>query len=146
MGSKTMRDIEGYESLYCIDEFGKIWSKRANAYLRPCTDNYGYKYVVLCNNGDRKFVRVHRLVASHFIPNPENKREVNHIDGNKGNNTIMNLEWCTTKENRKHAIETGLWNDGTKRKLSEINKGRIVTEEVRRKISITLKQRFNGRK
>lgn len=68
----------------------------------------GYKAVSLVNNGYTKTVTLHRLLAIHFIPNPENKRVVNHIDGVKTNNNIDNLEWVTDSENSLHAYRTGL--------------------------------------
>lgn len=72
----------------------------------------GYKLVRLSDqaNGNREEARVHRLVAEAFIPNPESKPEVNHIDGNKYNSSLNNLEWVTPKENRTHAWRTGLRN------------------------------------
>jgi hypothetical protein len=68
----------------------------------------------------RKQKYYHRYLAQKFIPNPENKPEVNHIDGNKSNYDLSNLEWVTGKENRQHALETGLWGQNilNKRKLS----------------------------
>lgn len=62
----------------------------------------------LCKNGIAKFKKVHRLVAESFIPNPENKPQINHIDGNKQNNNIYNLEWVSNRENMQHAFSTGL--------------------------------------
>lgn len=71
--------------------------------------NYrGYEYVCLCVNDIRTYPRVHRLVAETFIPNTDNKEQINHIDGNKRNNIVENLEWCTQTENIRHAIKTGL--------------------------------------
>lgn len=66
-------------------------------------NNKGYCFVCFKEKGKRKNLLVHRLVAEAFIPNPENKTEVNHIDGNPKNNNINNLEWVTPSENRKHA-------------------------------------------
>ena len=77
----------------------------------------GYKKVELVKNGQRKSIRVHRLVAQAFIPNPENKLEVNHIDGNKTNNHVENLEWVTSSENTIHAYTTKL--SSQKRDLDE---------------------------
>lgn len=68
----------------------------------------GYLKTELYQNGMRQHVRVHRIVAEEFIPNPDNKPEVNHIDGNKNNNCVSNLEWSTKKENCQHAWDTGL--------------------------------------
>lgn len=68
----------------------------------------GYLIVTLCHNGVRKNKRLHRLLAESFIPNPENKAHVNHIDGDKTNYELTNLEWTTPKENTNHAIDTGL--------------------------------------
>lgn len=82
----------------------------------------GYKHVFL-GNGDCS--KVHRLVAEAFIPNPENKPEVNHIDGNKLNNHVSNLEWCTRLENMQHAFSKGL----AKTKSGESAPRSILTQE-----------------
>lgn len=68
----------------------------------------GYLLVTLVNNGVKKNQFIHRLLATHFIPNPENKAHVNHIDGNKQNNHLSNLEWNTPQENAAHAVRIGL--------------------------------------
>lgn len=73
------------------------------------TDHAGYKRLSTRDvTGNRVSIAVHRLVAMNFIPNPENKPEVNHIDGDKANNDVNNLEWCTHKENMQHAEGLGL--------------------------------------
>ena len=72
-------------------------------------DRYGYPAVDIYEDGVRHYRKVHRLVVEAFIDNPENKPQVNHIDGNKRNNNVSNLEWATASENMKHAYNTGLW-------------------------------------
>lgn len=110
--SMEQKDITGFEN-YKISNDGKVWSNYKNDYLKQSINHKGYYMVSLSNKNMRKGCSVHRLVAIHFIPNPENKLQVNHIDGNKKNNDINNLEWTTNKENNKHAIDNGLY-DPTK--------------------------------
>lgn len=76
--------------------------------LKPLIDSKGYPYIDLRIDGERRCPKIHRLVALAFIPNPENKLQVNHIDGCKTNNSVKNLEWVTNAENRTHAIAIGL--------------------------------------
>jgi hypothetical protein len=105
-------DIEGFEGKYQVSNLGNVKSlnyigtKRAKN-LKPVKHHLGYMIVKL---GAKKWCMVHTLVAKAFIPNPENKCFVNHIDGNKANNKVTNLEWVTSKENMNHAISTGLRN------------------------------------
>lgn len=107
------KDVVGYEGLYRVSNKGNIIS--LNAYhhglirpLKPRVNKCGYHTVSLRHNGKSIFTSVHIIVAKAFIPNPDNKPQVNHIDGNKSNNTVNNLEWVTSKENINHAINTGL--------------------------------------
>lgn len=103
------KDIEGYEGLYKVSNYGNVKSiiKSKDLIMKPHTNNR-YPYVFLCKNGKKKLKTIHRLVAIAFIPNTLNKMEVNHIDGNRRNNYANNLEWCTRSENVKHAYAIGL--------------------------------------
>ena len=104
-----MKDVCNYEGLYKIDENGNVFSVRNNKFLNTTVFPNGYEYVHLCNGKAKtKLLRVHRLVAEAFIPNPNDLPQVNHKDGNKLNNSVENLEWCTNLENMRHSIETGL--------------------------------------
>ena len=95
-------EIEGYPD-YMIYEDGRIWSKPkeggGNKFLKPSPNGRGYLQVGLCKDGKRKQMTVHRLLGIAFIPNPENKREIDHIDNNRQNNNISNLRWVTPSEN-----------------------------------------------
>tara|TARA_Y100000592_G_C5343342_1_gene255320 strand:+ start:79 stop:537 length:459 start_codon:yes stop_codon:yes gene_type:complete len=91
-------EIQGYNN-YLISKDGRVYSKIKNRFLKPVKNKDGYVFVGLRNDEGRKHVKIHRLVAIHYIPNPENKPEVNHKDGNKSNNDITNLEWMTRNEN-----------------------------------------------
>lgn len=103
------RDILGYEGLYQVSTSGNIKSLRNKGMiLKPHEDKGGYLTVCLYWKCKYKCYKVHRLVATAFIENPENKRTVNHKDGNKKNNSVENLEWATHSENIIHAHATGL--------------------------------------
>lgn len=118
------RDIKDYEGLYQVSNTGKIKSlyRDTGKILTGeiIQKGKGYLRVELTQNKKVKRFLVHRLVAQAFIPNPENKPEVNHIDGNTLNNNASNLEWCTHRENINHAWETGL-NENQREKLRNMN-------------------------
>lgn len=97
-----MKDIKNYEGLYAITSCGKVWSYKRKKFLKPRNTGKGYLQVDLCKNSVIKHYKVHRLVAEAYIPNPENKPCVNHIDENKSNNALQNLEWLTHKENNNY--------------------------------------------
>ena len=102
------KDIKDYEGLYQISNKGRVYSYRTNKFLSICYTSKGYQIVGFKINGKQVMKQIHRLVAESFIENPENKPCVNHKDGNKENNCVDNLEWCTYSENNKHAYKTKL--------------------------------------
>ena len=105
------KDIIGFENKYKITNDGRVWSEYKKDFLKYALTKKSYKIVSLSiNHSTQKTITIHKLVAIHFIPNIENKPQVNHIDGNKQNNNVNNLEWVTNKENNKHAIDNGLYN------------------------------------
>ena len=105
---EIFKDIKGFEGLYQISNFGNVKSLKRNIILKPSSNGKGYLHIILYKNCKSKVGRIHRLVAQAFIPNPENKPQINHIDGNKSNNNVNNLEWVTNSENQKHAFALGL--------------------------------------
>lgn len=104
---KIWKKLKYHEENYSISSEGDIYSHFYNRLLTPNISHDGYKYYSLKNNkGVVKSKKIHRLLAEHFIPNPENKPTVNHIDENKLNNSLNNLEWMTHKEQINHGTRT----------------------------------------
>lgn len=93
---------------YWATEDGRIYSTKRNKYLQQRVGPRGYMMVNLSIDGKCKTFTVHRLIATAWIPNPDNKEQINHIDGDKTNNSVNNLEWCTSSQNVIHAFDTGL--------------------------------------
>lgn len=99
------RDVPGWEGIYEVSNDGRV---RRLTEKKPTMLNTGYLYVGLYDKPRKEMKSVHRIVAETFIPNPDGKTEVNHINGDKTDNRIENLEWVTPKENTNHAIANGL--------------------------------------
>ncbi|MGR3504929.1 MAG: NUMOD4 domain-containing protein [Paracoccaceae bacterium] len=116
MEDEVWRDVEGTNGLYEVSNFGRVKSFGRSDYkwkkpriLRERPSQKGYLRVGI----GKKDAYIHRLVAKAFIDNPQSLPFVNHMDGNRKNNTLNNLEWCTPKENLEHAVKTGLMPDQT---------------------------------
>lgn len=102
------KDIPNYEHLYKISNLGNVINCISKNELKGSLSKNGYIYISLYKNKKRKTYKLHRLVAITFLENPNNKSQVNHIDGNKQNNKVSNLEWCTQSENQIHAFKNRL--------------------------------------
>ena len=94
-------EVVDYEN-YLIYEDGKVYSKRSKRYLKQYDNGHGYLYVKPCKEGKSKLYLIHRLIALHYIPNPDNKICVDHIDRNRKNNKLNNLRWATDSENQQN--------------------------------------------
>lgn len=113
------KDIKDYVGLYQVSNLGRVKSlkrrvKKWNGYrmigekiLKSKLDKNGYCLITLCKNNIDKTFKMHRLVAQSFIPNPQNKPEINHKNNQKQKNYVKNLEWVTSKENKQHSIKNG---------------------------------------
>jgi hypothetical protein len=127
--AEIWKDIPGYEGLYSIGTNGEVYSKRRLIALKQTQDFGGYMQVTLCVNQKRKTHSVHRLVALTFIPNPLGLPQVNHIDGNKLNNCVDNLEWCDQSTNMQHAYKMGLVGTPKKRFIDTIKPKKPAREK-----------------
>lgn len=108
--TEIWRDIDGYDGLYQVSNLGRVKSFKYKTprITKGAVGIRGYLYVNLYRGGKCKHAYVHRLVAKAFIPNSDNKPQVNHINGDKSDNRVVNLEWCTPSENVQHAFDAGL--------------------------------------
>ena len=102
---ETFVEIEGFEN-YEVSNLGKIRNIKSGRTLKPSLNQSGYLGLRLCGHDKRKYLLLHRILATAFIDNPEGKPQVNHIDENKLNNDLNNLEWCTARENATHGTRT----------------------------------------
>lgn len=115
MGGNSVKKRKGGFDSFTMDDYtitkdGRVINNKWGREVKPDKNGKGYLRVHIV--GKKRFI--HRMVAEKYIPNPENKPQVNHIDGNKTNNNVENLEWVSNYENRKHAIAHGLNNHGEK--------------------------------
>jgi NUMOD4 motif/HNH endonuclease len=133
--------VKGFEKYYEVSDLGRVRSgdrsitnnlgtfTQPGRVLKGNINKAGYEKQTLTDHNKKQHtVLVHRLVAMAFLPNPENKKNVNHKDGNKSNNELSNLEWATDSENMKHAIDTGLLKI---RKGQEIYFAKFTDEQAR---------------
>lgn len=132
------KDIRGYEGHYKVSNLGRVKSlaredsigrNLKERILKFSLDSEGYPYIILCKNGRVQGFNIHRLVAKAFIPNTENKPEINHKNGIKTDIKVENFEWCFRRENIAHAMTTGL----TKTKLTESDVLQIKESNLSRK-------------
>ena len=153
LDGEVWKPIVGFENLYKCSSMGRIKSKFKTVAILNSFKSYpekiilqqqyksGYLYHSLCKDGIVRTKLPHRLIAKTFLDNPHNKPEVNHKNGVKSDNRLVNLEWNTRSENQKHSITIGLRSaKGVKNSQSKLSKNEVL--EIRNKI----KKGFSGKK
>lgn len=123
--NEEWRDVVGYEGLYCVSTLGRVYNTQKGVINKQYANKNGYMYVSLRKKDKENLCTVHRLVATAFIENPFNKKCVDHIDGDRRNNRLSNLRWCTHIENNANPI--------TRERMSLGAKHRFTTEDGHKK-------------
>ena len=151
MEQEQWKPIQEFNGEYEVSNLGRVRSMKryygmVGRIMPQTIQRKGYYAVTFWMNNKAYCRKVHRLVIEAFTPNPDNLPCINHIDGNKLNNHVSNLEWCTYQANMQHAVRTGLthphrWTDEERKQISERNKGQRVSDEQRAKLSAALKGR-----
>ena len=151
MEQEQWKPIQEFNGEYEVSNLGRVRSMKryygmVGRIMPQTIQRKGYYAVTFWMNNKAYCRKVHRLVIEAFTPNPDNLPCINHIDGNKLNNHVSNLEWCTYQANMQHAVRTGLthphrWTDDERKQISERNKGQRVSDEQRAKLSAALKGR-----
>lgn len=128
-----MKNISGYNGVYKVTRLGRIFKfeEAGMIEIKPCVNSWGYLVFSMSKNGVRKMYKLHRVVAIHFVhnPNPKKLKQVNHKDGNKLNCKDDNLEWNDNKMNNVHKVEHGLVS-GIKKRIPESVKKKILAEHL----------------
>ena len=151
MEQEQWKPIQEFNGEYEVSNLGRVRSMKryygvVGRIMPQTIQRTGYYAVTFHMNNKAYCRKVHRLVIEAFTPNPDSLPCINHIDGNKLNNHVSNLEWCTYQHNMQHAVRTGLthphqWTDDERKQISERNKGQRVSDEQRAKLSAALKGR-----
>lgn len=137
------RMIPGFGDKYLVSSAGMVKNGKTGQVLKPILKNDGYLAVHLSHKNKAQMVFIHRLVAEAFIPNPQNLPVVNHIDGNKANPSVENLEWVSFSENSNHAYRTGLSHVSDKCKMAV---SKVAAENGRKTTSLLVVQLDNDNK
>ena len=142
--TEVWKPVIGFEN-YLVSNLGNVLNQKYNRYKKPTLGRNGYWSVGLSKNGKYTSCLLHRIVALAFIPNPQNKPQVNHINCNKKDNSVQNLEWVTSQENNLHSVSQIKGVKGVKvwtAKLSEQNVREIRNRLQKGEMLVTLAKEF----
>lgn len=123
---EVWKDVAGYNGFYLVSNLGRVKSLITNRILKPQINQKRYVCVRLYNKEGYKHYNIHRVVASAFIPNPHNKPQVNHINGLRQDNRVVNLEWVTGQENVRHSMEVFGTYFGEKHSKAKITEAQVI--------------------
>lgn len=143
-----MEQWKKYNYNYEVSSEGRVRNRLTKKIKAQVEHKFGYMYISFYDSGKQKMKSVHRMVAEAFIPNPNNLREVNHINCNKKDNRVENLEWVTSSENKLKAIEEGIWENNKKNWFGErkpIIAVNLETNEKKRYISVNQAEKEHGK-
>lgn len=126
--NELWKAVSFLDDKYEVSNRGRIRNTKTKRLLKLSPSKRGYLVFSCCVEGKRKLVNVHKCVAIEFIPNPNNLPQINHIDGNKTNPDVTNLEWVTAQQNLLHARKTGLHTSDGDKPVLQIKEGKIIAE------------------
>ncbi len=128
LNDKAVEEPKEFQKDYLVFRDGRVYSKRVKRFLKPRKHTHGYLRLYI----HRKDEYVHRIVAFCYLDNPLSRHEINHIDGDKTNNHVDNLEWSTRAENNKHAFATGLRDYAELKMMATCENARLAQRRLRK--------------
>lgn len=142
---ENWKPIAGYEGIYEVSDLGQIkrikpeHNTHVGKILAGGLDQDGYRLILLYDSGKRRMFKAHRIVATAFVPNPDNLPQINHKNAVKADNRADNLEWCSCKYNINHAVDSGLWNaaKGSRHRMAKLTESDVLAIRTMKRSGIS---------